>query len=137
MRTTPTMKRLTYCFPLILLLLYATTIWAPTPSTIPGCWQSPGLVPSLKGGYQGNATLLSELELRWDFVQRWSAVFFTDVGKAFDEWSDFGSADWIESYGAGFRYLLARKFKLRVAMDIAHGPDTWAYYIVFGSNWLK
>ncbi len=87
--------------------------------------------------YQGNAAVLSELELRWDFLLRWSAVAFTGVGKAFDEWSDFGSADWVASYGAGFRYLLARKFKLRMGVDIARGPDKWAYYIIFGSNWLR
>ena len=51
--------------------------------------------------------------------------------------SDFGSADYISSIGSGFRYLLARKFKLRVGIDVAKGPDTWAYYIVFGSNWVK
>ncbi len=87
--------------------------------------------------YQGNTDVLSELEFRWDFVRRWSLVLFSGTGKAFDNWSDFGSAAWIVSYGSGFRYQLARKFKLRVGLDVAHGPDTWAYYIVFGSNWLK
>jgi hypothetical protein len=24
-----------------------------------------------------------------------------------------------------------------VGIDIAKGPEKWAYYIVFGSNWLK
>ncbi|HET6995562.1 MAG TPA: hypothetical protein VFI06_11305 [Chitinophagaceae bacterium] len=87
--------------------------------------------------YQGNATLLSEGELRWDVVKRWSAVFFGGAGKAFDGWSALNDADWVWSYGTGFRYLLARKFKLRVGIDLAHGPGTWAYYIVFGSNWVK
>jgi hypothetical protein len=32
--------------------------------------------------------------------------------------------------GAGFRYLLAGKFKLRVGIDVAHSPGTWAYYIL-------
>jgi hypothetical protein len=49
----------------------------------------------------------------------------------------FADADWAWSYGTGFRYLLARKFKLRTGIDIVHGPGTWAYYIVFGGNWLK
>jgi len=87
--------------------------------------------------YQGNADILSELEFRWDVVKRWSVMLYSGVGKAFDHWSDFGSADWVVSAGSGFRYLLARKFKLRVGIDVAHGPDTWAWYIVFGSNWLK
>jgi RNA polymerase sigma factor (sigma-70 family) len=87
--------------------------------------------------YQGNADILSELEFRWDFTRRWSAMLFGGAGKAFDTWSEFGDTDWVASYGTGFRYLLARKFKLRVGIDVAHGPDAWAYYIVFGSSWLK
>jgi len=87
--------------------------------------------------YQGKADILTEVEFRWDFYQRWSMMFFSGTGKAFDDWSDFGSADWIVSYGTGFRYLMARKFKLRVGIDVAKGPETWAYYIVFGSSWRK
>jgi len=87
--------------------------------------------------YQGNVDLLSEIEMRWDVVKRWSIMAYAGAGKAFDEWDKFSKADWAWSYGTGFRYLLARKFKLRVGIDVAHGPDTWAYYIVFGSNWLK
>jgi len=87
--------------------------------------------------YQGRADILTELEARWDFVKRWSIMFFGGTGKAFDAWEDFGPAKWVTSYGTGFRYLLARRFKLRVGIDLARGPDTWAYYIVFGSSWLK
>jgi len=87
--------------------------------------------------YQGKADILTEAELRWDVVKRWSIMAFAGTGKAFDKWSEFGPADWVVSGGTGFRYLLARKFKLRVGIDIARGPDTWAWYIVFGSNWLK
>jgi hypothetical protein len=87
--------------------------------------------------FQGNADILSELEFRYDFTHRWSLMLFGGAGKAFDSWSDWGSTNWAASYGTGFRYLLARKFKLRIGIDISRGPDTWAYYIVFGSNWLK
>lgn len=87
--------------------------------------------------YQGKADILSEVEMRWDVVPRWSAMLYSGAGKAFDSWSDFGNTDWVWSYGTGFRYLLARKFKLRVGIDVARGPTTWAYYIVFGSNWFK
>lgn len=87
--------------------------------------------------YQGNADILAEMETRWDVVERWSAVAFGGTGKAFDEWSEFKNSAWIFSYGAGFRYLIAREFKLRVGIDVAHGPGAWAYYIVFGSSWLK
>jgi len=92
-------------------------------------------IPSAR--YQGKISLLSELEMRFDLKTRWSLMLYGGTGKAFDDWKKFGSADWHFAYGTGGRYLLARKFKLRVGIDVAHGPDTWAYYIVFGSNWLK
>lgn len=87
--------------------------------------------------YQGNADILTEAELRWDFVRRWSVVFYGGAGKAFDNWNKFNEAQWAYNFGSGFRYLVARKFKLRMGLDIARGPDTWAYYIVFGSGWFK
>lgn len=87
--------------------------------------------------YQGNADILTEVELRWDFLRRWSVMLYSGAGKAFDEWSEIGDADLVYSYGTGFRYLIARKFKLRMGVDVARGPEDFAYYIVFGSNWLK
>lgn len=92
-------------------------------------------IPAVR--YQGKASILSEVEMRWDLVKRWSLVMFGGTGKAFNEWDNFSDADWITSFGSGFRYLIARKFKLRVGIDFAKGPETWAYYIVFGSNWVK
>jgi hypothetical protein len=87
--------------------------------------------------YQGNATLVSEAEFRWDFIRRWSLMLYGGTAKAFDEWNIFGQADWLYSYGTGFRYLIAKKFKLRMGVDVARGPEEFAYYIVFGSNWIK
>jgi len=92
-------------------------------------------IPAMR--YQGKADFITELEMRWDFRQRWSFMLFSGTGKAFDEWSEFGDAKLVVTYGSGFRYFIARKFGLRMGVDIAKGPDTWAYYIVFGSNWYK
>jgi hypothetical protein len=87
--------------------------------------------------YQANIFSVGEAEVRWDIVPRWSAVGFGGAGKAYDEWSAFGKSDWVVSGGAGFRYLIARKFKLRTGLDLARGPEQWAYYIVFGSSWTR
>jgi len=87
--------------------------------------------------YQGNATLLTEAETRWDFYRRWSVVFYGGVGEAYDKWSEMFANPLVYSYGTGFRYLIARKFKLRMGMDVARGPETWAYYVVFGSSWFR
>jgi len=87
--------------------------------------------------YQGNIFSVVETEVRWDCVPRWSLVGFAGTGKAYNEWDEFSDTDWHTSGGAGFRYLVARQFKLRMGMDLARGPEQWAYYIVFGSAWLK
>lgn len=87
--------------------------------------------------YQGNIFSVGEVEFRWDFVPRWSAVFFAGSGKAYDSWSEFSDASWHSSGGGGFRYLMARKFKLRAGVDLARGPEQWAYYIVFGTSWRR
>ena len=89
------------------------------------------------GRYQGNATLLSEVETRWDFYRRWSAVFFGGTGLAYDNWGNMFENPLIYSYGTGFRYLIARKFGLRMGADVARGPEKFAYYIVFGSSWFR
>jgi hypothetical protein len=87
--------------------------------------------------YQGKIFSAAEAEVRWDFTQRWSLVGFAGSGKAYNAWSEFSSTAWKSSGGGGFRYLMARKFKLRMGMDLARGPEQWAYYIVFGSSWNR
>jgi hypothetical protein len=87
--------------------------------------------------YQGNSTVLLETEWRWDFTKRWSVVGFVGGGKAIQKESSFGDAPWNVAGGAGGRYLIARKLNLRAGLDVARGPETWAYYIVVGSYWLR
>jgi hypothetical protein len=85
-------------------------------------------VPALR--YQGKSAVVAETEVRWDVVRRWSAVGFAGVG-AVDALQ--GEVAW--SVGAGFRYLLARAFGLRMGIDVARGPEEWAFYVVFGNSW--
>lgn len=87
--------------------------------------------------YQGDITALAETEWRWDVTHRHSLVAFGGAGKAIADGDVFQESSWRVSSGAGYRYLLARKLKLRAGFDIARGPEDWAYYIVFGTNWVK
>jgi hypothetical protein len=87
--------------------------------------------------YQGRIITLAETEWRWDFASRFSAVAFGGGGKAMNVWEDFSDSKFHFTGGAGARYLLARKLKLRMGLDIAHGPEDWAYYMVFGTTWLR
>ena len=87
--------------------------------------------------YQGATTALMETEQRFDFTKRWSAVAFGGLGKAIQRDESFNEAKTVYNFGTGFRYLLARAFKLRAGIDIAKGPDSFGWYIVFGHNWNR
>ncbi|OXA80166.1 Surface antigen [Flavobacterium aquidurense] len=87
--------------------------------------------------YMGKTSIVTEAEFRWDLYRRWSLMAYGGLASAFDDWDKAFAKPVVYSYGSGFRYLLARKFKLRMGVDVAKGPEDWAYYIVFGSNWLR
>ena len=85
--------------------------------------------------YQGQKVLQFETEQRYDFYKRWSAVGFVGTGRTYSDMKLLKDDNWYWAGGVGFRYLIARLFKLRMGVDVARGPDTWAYYIVFGHYW--
>jgi len=87
--------------------------------------------------FQGDKTFLVETEQRLDFNLRWSGVAFAGLGKAILGDESFGDAQTAYGVGAGFRYLIARVFKIRAGIDIAKGPDSFCWYIIFGHNWNR
>jgi len=85
--------------------------------------------------YQGQQALSFETEQRVDLNLRWSLVGFVGTGRTFSSYEFLEDKTWYWAGGAGFRYLVARLFKLRMGIDIARGPGQFAYYIVFGHYW--
>jgi hypothetical protein len=86
--------------------------------------------------YVGAWVLSAEGEMRWDFWRRWSVVPFGGVGAAISERSiSGGSVAW--GAGLGFRYLIAREYGMRVGLDVARGPEQFAFYVVVGSSWFN
>jgi hypothetical protein len=90
-------------------------------------------IPSAR--YQGDAVVTTEIETRYDIDGRWFGVAFAGVGRAADSTGDLGSADNRWAGGVGARYLVARALGLQMGIDIAKGPEEWAFYIQFGSGW--
>lgn len=87
--------------------------------------------------YQGDNTLVSETEWTYNFYKRWSVLGFFGGGKAFKDFSDFGSDDWAYTVGTGFRYKIARLLGVNMGTDFAWGNGKdFAFYIVFGTSWL-
>lgn len=91
-------------------------------------------IPAMR--YQGKSTYLVETEVRWDFNFRWSVVGFSGYGEAQPINKDIYDKQTAYNYGIGIRYLIARLYGLRMGVDIARGPEQWAFYIQFGSSWF-
>jgi hypothetical protein len=87
--------------------------------------------------YQGQQTLLFETEQRVDVTTRWSVVGFAGTGRTWSNSKYMSDDTWHWAGGAGFRYLVARLFKLRMGFDIAASQDQFAYYFVFGHYWNR
>jgi hypothetical protein len=87
--------------------------------------------------YQGDQVLQFETEQRFDVTRRWSIDGFVGVGKTFSSSKYLYDPTWHVAGGGGFRYLLSRIFRLRMGVDVAVGPNQWAYYIVMGHYWNK
>ncbi|MCX6247717.1 MAG: hypothetical protein NTW10_08285 [Bacteroidetes bacterium] len=87
--------------------------------------------------YQGQETLLFETEQRVDVTRRWSVVGFVGTGRTWSDSRYMSDDTWHWAGGAGFRYLVARLFKLRMGFDVAASKDQFAYYFVFGHYWNR
>jgi hypothetical protein len=85
--------------------------------------------------YQGQSVAMSELEVAYRINLRWEVSAFAGVGKASDNFSDFADSDSRVSKGAGFRYLIARRYDFNMGIDIAKGPEDTVFYIQAGSAW--
>ena len=90
-------------------------------------------IPAMR--YQNDRVLVLETEERWDLTGRWSLVGFMGVGKAFLSAEDFSDRTLAYSVGGGFRYKIARLFKIYAGIDVARGNEDWAVYIQFGHYW--
>jgi len=87
-------------------------------------------IPAMR--YQGTQVFVAETEERFDFTPRWSAVLFAGYGVAAA--APRPVTAW--NVGTGFRYLVARQFGVRMGLDVARGPEDWAWYVVFGNAWM-
>jgi hypothetical protein len=92
-------------------------------------------VPALR--YQRQHLLQTESELQWRFWNRLSAVGFGGVARVWNSGDAGGHAKGVGAGGGGFRYEIARKFGLHCGIDVARGPEQWAFYFVFGSAWAR
>jgi hypothetical protein len=87
--------------------------------------------------YQGEQTAVLESELRWRFWNRWSAIGFLGTGSAWNDMDQFDDKQSVVTGGTGFRYEIARDYRLHLGLDVAFGPDGAAVYVQVGSAWAR
>jgi outer membrane translocation and assembly module TamA len=87
--------------------------------------------------YQGEIAAVVETEQRIHLWRRWSTVAFVGAGRTADSWDDLSGGDTPYNLGFGPRYQLAKAFDLDLGLDVAWGPDSFGWYIVFGNAWLR
>jgi hypothetical protein len=92
-------------------------------------------IPAVR--YQRQNLAESELELRWQFHKRFSVVGFGGAAVVWNSSQGPSRTVGVGAGGAGFRYLLARKFGLHYGIDVARGAEDWAIYFQFGSAWMR
>ncbi|TNF43777.1 MAG: hypothetical protein EP216_03210, partial [Epsilonproteobacteria bacterium] len=99
--------------------------------------------------YQGEKMMLGEVQLRWEFIERWNMVLFGGSGKVYGDENRFEPGTGVvkenvsfwdapahAAGGVGFRYELARKFGLWAGVDFATNEEKdFSFYITVGSAW--
>jgi hypothetical protein len=84
--------------------------------------------------YQDEHVAVLETEVRWNVTSRWALIGFLGAGRAWGREAFDGVGTQV-AWGAGFRYLIARRLGLYVGMDYGRGPDDDAIYLQTGSAW--
>ena len=85
--------------------------------------------------YQGNNVAAVEGEVTWQATFRWSINAFAGSGWASNEMGDLFDTPSRVTRGAGFRYLIARRYGFEMGADIARGPEDTIFYIQAGTAW--
>ncbi|HEX6734011.1 MAG TPA: BamA/TamA family outer membrane protein [Azonexus sp.] len=88
-------------------------------------------VPAMR--YMGEKVGQIEVELRWQFWERFSLVGFAGTGTARNDLGD----NHISASGIGLRYELARKLGLHIGFDFAWSEGEQSFYVQVGSAWMR
>jgi hypothetical protein len=64
-------------------------------------------------------------------------VGFAGTGEARSSLAGSERSENLTAGGAGFRYLIARRYGMQMGIDVADGPDDTVLYVVFGNAWLR
>jgi len=90
-------------------------------------------IPAVR--YQGNYVAVAEAELTWQIDPRWAVLGFVGSGRAANSMEELRDSPSRVSKGAGFRYLIAKRYGFEMGLDVAVGPEENVFYIQGGTAW--
>jgi hypothetical protein len=96
-------------------------------------WVSLRGIPAMR--YQGDQVAVAEIEGRYNFSHKWAMVGFTGIGKVNSYIPIFDTQQDIYNFGLGGRYKIFDAQNVWVGVDIAKGPEDYAWYIQVGQAW--
>ncbi|WP_431786828.1 BamA/TamA family outer membrane protein [Vibrio harveyi] len=82
--------------------------------------------------YQGEQVIAGQTQLSYDIDSRWKVSGFYGYGEAQSD--GLGDVSSVNAYGAGFRYLIARRYGLYLGIDVAKSDNESALYFNIGSG---
>lgn len=86
--------------------------------------------------YQGNNTLELAAEFTFNIYHRWYLDAFGGSGWAYPSFDELSGTTTVVNYGAGIRYLIAKRYGILMGIDFAWtNQGDFAFYIVFGGVW--
>ena len=90
-------------------------------------------IPALR--YQAKTAGAFEIEGRYSFSDRWAGTVFGGAGFTKNDDVVLETAQNIKSVGAGIRFQALTEQDIWIGLDIAKGPEEYAWYIQIGQGW--
>jgi len=90
-------------------------------------------IPALR--YQARTAGAFEVEGRYSFSKRWAGIVFGGAGFTKNDEGPFETGQNIKSIGTGVRFQALAVQDIWVGLDIAKGPEEYAWYIQIGQGW--
>jgi hypothetical protein len=83
------------------------------------------------GRYRDRMMYALQSEYRWQFNDRWIFTGFVGFGEVADNFGDFGE-NFLPAAGIGTRFVLSKKHRVGLSVDIAVGKDGTEFYFGVG-----
>lgn len=84
-----------------------------------------------QGEFRGDQLYCVQSELRWNVYKKWSVNLYAGAGTVFSEGTD---KPFLPAGGAGFRYMAAEQYRVKVGIDYARGKNDHGIYFLIGEQ---